>query len=426
VAREADGQHGEHVIDVAPLEALADEPVRIRFGGLPPWGEVRLVATTTDDLGRAWSSDATFRADQQGTVDLERDAPVSGAYVEADPMGFVWSMVTAPGPPPAPFRKWTSEPLTIHIELETSAAIPSRHSLCRLFARPGVARTPVDENGLVGTYYAPEGDRPRQAVLVLGGSNAALMESTAALLASRGLAALALAYFGRDALPRALVEVPLEYFETAMAWLRARSGTPSVSLLGTSKGAEVALLLASRDPAIRAVVAYCPSAYVFMGIVPGEHGPPRSSWTAGGRSLPFLPLVPPRLEPSDQPGTTTPVYAAAVERADRTLLAECAIPVERMHAALLMVSGGDDGVWPAEPFGAAIIERLAAAGHPAPRHHLVYPDAGHTLLFRYVPTTGLLTMRGPAPFTTGGTAAGNAHALADSWPRVVDFLLDPA
>jgi hypothetical protein len=49
-------------------------------------------------------------------------------------------------------------------------------------------------------------------VILLGGSDGGVMEGSAAVLASRGYAALALAYFGAPPLPPELIEVPLEYF----------------------------------------------------------------------------------------------------------------------------------------------------------------------------------------------------------------------
>jgi dienelactone hydrolase len=62
----------------------------------------------------------------------------------------------------------------------------------------------VDEGSLVGMFFQPAGSGARPAVLVLGGSEGGLPTATAALIASYGYAALALAYFGLPTLPPVL------------------------------------------------------------------------------------------------------------------------------------------------------------------------------------------------------------------------------
>ena len=60
----------------------------------------------------------------------------------------------------------------------------------------------------------------------------------------------------------------LEYFRKATAWLRnhPRVSPDRIALVGGSKGAEAALLLASVYPDYRAVVAWVPAAHVWQGI----------------------------------------------------------------------------------------------------------------------------------------------------------------
>jgi dienelactone hydrolase len=83
----------------------------------------------------------------------------------------------------------------------------------------------------------------------------------AAWLASRGYAALALAYFRYDGLPPRLEGIPLEYFGSALAWMTQRPEISSdhIAVVGTSRGGEPALQLGSMFPEIKAVVAYVPS-----------------------------------------------------------------------------------------------------------------------------------------------------------------------
>ena len=117
----------------------------------------------------------------------------------------------------------------------------------------------LSEQGLVGVYFAPtDSEAPRPALIILGGSGGDVDEAKAALLASRGYATLALDYFGNAPLPIGLSEIPLEYFETAIEWLKVQEGVDAdkIGVIGTSRGGELALLLGATFPEIKSVVSY--------------------------------------------------------------------------------------------------------------------------------------------------------------------------
>lgn len=63
-------------------------------------------------------------------------------------------------------------------------------------------------------------------------------------------------------------QIPLEYFEKAIAWMQHsdKMRQDGIAIFGASKGAEAALLLGSRDPAIKAVIAMSPSNVVWQGL----------------------------------------------------------------------------------------------------------------------------------------------------------------
>ena len=60
-------------------------------------------------------------------------------------------------------------------------------------------RRAVRDDGLRGTFFVPAGGGVHPGAIVVGGSGGGLQEGDAALLASRGIAALALAYFAYSA-----------------------------------------------------------------------------------------------------------------------------------------------------------------------------------------------------------------------------------
>ena len=128
----------------------------------------------------------------------------------------------------------------------------------------------VRDEGLVGTLFLPSTPPPYPVVITVGGSGGGIFSAPGALLASRGIAALALAYFGMEHLPRYLQSIPLEYFGTAIRWcgqhvaLRANA----IAIAWSSRGGELALLLAATYPEIVAVVGWVASGIIWPGLHP--------------------------------------------------------------------------------------------------------------------------------------------------------------
>jgi dienelactone hydrolase len=189
--------------------------------------------------------------------------------------------------------------------------------------------------------------------------------------------------------------------------------------MGGSKGGELALLLGATSPALKAVVAYVPSHVVWQGI--SEHPVNQSSWSYQGRALPF---VPSRMTPAfaAQFGTQGPIKLLDLylpSLATQEAVKRATIPVEKIRGAVLLISGKDDQMWPSSLMADRVIEQLIAHAHPYPFAHHAYESADHHIGYAYLPTAG--SASGPM-WVYGGTAAGNARAQADSWPKVLDFL----
>lgn len=274
--------------------------------------------------------------------------------------------------------------------------------------------TVIRENGLVAEYFAANpASASRGAVLVLGGSEGGLSGSRgiARRLAADGLDALAVAYFGEPDLPTRLDLVPIEPIGRGLAWLRARAdGAEPVAVVGVSKGAELALLVASRDDRIRAVAVGAPSNVVWQGI--DQSGAPTgSSWTAAGEPVAYVPY-----DLSSGFRGIYSLYADSLEKAKP----EAEIPVERIAGPILMVSASDDGLWPAADMAGRIQARLTANAFAHPVESLVYDGAGHAVFGAPVAT---VTPQTQAMFGfLGGTPEGLTAARAEGWPRVIAFL----
>ncbi|HZR93123.1 MAG TPA: acyl-CoA thioester hydrolase/BAAT C-terminal domain-containing protein [Gaiellaceae bacterium] len=353
----------------APAEGLLDAPLDVRISGLQPGEAVVLHATELSARRRPWRSSVALRADSRGVV--ERDAR---------------SLLTSLRP--VERLPGDAFPADVgHIQLSISIR---RHTVARLevvrrVLSRAVAHTLLlaSRDHLVGRYYAPAGAKRKPAILLLGGLEGGLFfPPVAKLLASHGYPTLDLAYFGLPGLPASLERIPLEYFQRALVWLAARPGVDPRRLvvIGASRGAEAALLVASAFPSlVSAVAAYSPSARVVAA--PDGRGP---AWTLGGRAL--------------APGRQ--------------------IRVERIEGPLLLVAGLADGLWPSGPSARAIARR---ARRPATL--LAYPGAGHAvdLVLPNAPSSTVLATR-DGLLRLGGTPAADAAARNAAWPQLLLFL----
>lgn len=430
-------------IDIAPSKALVDERVSIRLLGFEPDQLITVRSRLRDDLNRQWESHATFQADTHGVVDLSSQKPLSGTYEGVDAMGLFWSMALGSdekdvSPFIAAEIKTGLSPTVMGFTAEAGGEAVASANLERLFVASDVARVPVRENGLVGTLFQPADSGPHPGIIVLGGSEGGLRENEAALLASHGYAALALAYFASERLPARLVHIPLEYFETAIHWIEAQDTVlgDKLAVAGVSRGGELSLLLGATFPEIKAVVASQSCGIVHGGVGGRPSDLFKSAWAYRGEPLPH---VSPALFDTIGFGIScgwkwltraaipiSPFYLRALK--DESALEKATIPVEKTNGPLLLISGQDDQMWASTMFSEMVINRLARHRHPYPYKHLSYEGAGHFIgfpnRFPYLPTT-ITQVRVPvlgAIFTLGGKAKENAFAQADSWPQVLRFL----
>ena len=280
----------------------------------------------------------------------------------------------------------------------------------------------VRENGLVANFHRPSTSGTRPGIIILGGAGGGLNSPSAvgSLLAERGYAALALAYFGLEHLPDQLQEIPLEYFKRAIEWMRAHPSVDSsnISLVGTSKGGEAALLVGATYGEIRAVVAYSPSHVVWQGIDGrwSDASASKSSWTLGGKPVPFVPF---RIDDDfiERYGFYLGLYLGSLQ--DRPAVERALIPVERINGPILIVSGTDDAIWPSSMMSERAVERLRKRQFVFPFQHFSYDGAGHLLAgpSRLAPARPI----GAGDMAIGGTESANAAARDDAWAKVCTF-----
>ncbi|WP_101297268.1 acyl-CoA thioesterase/bile acid-CoA:amino acid N-acyltransferase family protein [Halegenticoccus soli] len=409
----------------APRTALTDEPIRIGIEGIEPQSALTVRATARSRNGTDWEARARYDVSDDGTVSVPGQAPVDGTYEGVDPMGLFWSMRPADADPDRPLPpevRFVPDEAGYDVDLtaEVDGETVAESTTTRRLYDPAIERRTVDHDGIVGEFFAPPGDEPAPAVVHLHGAGGRPHVATGKLLASRGIATLTLQYFGDpEPIPDALVEVPVEYVETAMTWLRERSRVagPDVGLFGFSRGGELALLLGSRSGDVGAIVGWVPSGIVWEGLGPGRTPAGTSAWSIDGNPVPFLELA--DADPGTPPTPGLPYFEPALSAAGDDELAAATIPVEEAEAPILLVSATDDRRWPSTALSDRVVDRLDARGYPHGYRHDSHDGAGHYVRFPYLPTAGTAK---DAYNVYGGSREANARANADAWFETLSFL----
>jgi dienelactone hydrolase len=274
---------------------------------------------------------------------------------------------------------------------------------------PGPTGRRVSQSGMLGNFYPGRGPGRRPALLLLGGSEGGIgkgSKRSALALQGEGFSVLSLSYHRAPGQLPHLELIPLETFSTAITWLQRQAEVDSgrIGIVGVSKGAEAALLAATRDPRIKAVLAAAPSSVAWQGASFDRDGDFASSWTERGRPLDHLTYGRWKWWTD-----MSPILAKSLKSLPRNPGA--AIPIERTAAPVLLVCGEADTLWPSCPMARQLEQRARLHGRPAITV-LAYPSVGHGAF-------GL--PRQPGEKAGSGGDRTN-KAWTDGWPRAVTFL----
>ncbi len=239
-----------------------------------------------------------------------------------------------------------------------------------------VERKAVSAGGLVATYYYQEGSIEQPPIIFFGGASGGIFydnyQNYAEDLVNLGYAVLNLAYFDYNSngeIPNKLGHIPLEYFKKAMDWMEGQPQTSEgqFAVVGNSRGGEAALLLAIKYPKISTVIAVVSSAYV-GGAYDNKRKVSGSAWTFEGQEIPYVDF-------QKAAANYNPWWEVIYNEEE---IQPFAIPVENMSAAVLLLSGEKDEIWPSTEMSKRIIQRLEKHQYDFPFQHISY-DAGHNI-----------------------------------------------
>ena len=278
---------------------------------------------------------------------------------------------------------------------------------------PGVTVDPIAEGPVRGFHLRPDEIRLEGVVLVWGGSEGGPDFAHAELLAQAGHEVISLFYFGQPDQPEVLNRVPVETASLAIDWAEAHADAANpVTVVGTSKGAELAALLPTVEPRVDNVVLVAPVDHVTQGL---DQRDVASSWTHRGVEVPYVAFADAaEFGPVwglmgamifDYPMHLRPAYEVALAGPGAR---DKSIDLTQLPGEVLIFAGGDDQLWPAD----AAARRFADSRPDRTEVH-IYPEAGHVF---DVPADYAEGMR------MGGSAEGNTAARESSDAILVDRL----
>lgn len=430
------------VLEVSPAEGPTNAPLNVIVRGVPPGAHVTVTTDRISEIGRTWTASAEFTAGRLGIVNSVKDPSIGGTYRGVSPHGLYCSVLPEKGESPEKFvaaffaqpnqsmsiiSPMTRSPITV------SAAIDGREigsaTIGRGFAIGTDGQEVSGPSGWRGLYYPPAaGTSIGEPVVVLTGSGGGVASSTAALLASNGHPALALAIYNYKDLPKALLNRPLEHIQEGAVWLARKSGTARAAVMGISRGSEAAQLAAAFFPeAFSGVIAEVPSHLIGGALGPGTT-PGDPAWSVGGRPLqPFPAKI--DLAKITEAIKTPPGYRGSSDLLtiwnDPAVEATNGIPYERLKVPLLVLAGGSDDIWPSNISAERIRRRMEALSESGRVEIHVYPDAGHQLVSvgRGNALSNLSYSSSLKGYmSTGGTPNGNCEASFDAFNDMLKFL----
>jgi poly(3-hydroxybutyrate) depolymerase len=242
---------------------------------------------------------------------------------------------------------------------------------------------PLTNQGKVQSQlYLPataSADKPAPLLVLLGGSEGGMGMASERWAADRqayldaGFALLVVGYFGLPGIPSGLDRIELSGVLEAIEDTRLNPlvDAAKLSMLGVSKGAELALVLASRSAQISTVIAVVGSEVVFGS---PEWYSTSSSWSWQGKAIPFVPFDLHSVLPLMQ-GNFRQSHEIAMQ--NQQAYQQALIPVQQMQADVLFISGTADELWPSSEMSDRMMHTLQKHHYPHRYQHLKIAGGGH-------------------------------------------------
>lgn len=238
-------------------------------------------------------------------------------------------------------------------------------------------------NGKVDTQLFIGDSENQPLIVAFGGSQGGntwtedYWREMRAKFVDQGYAVLSIGYFNTEGTPETLDRISLNaIYDT----IKSISNNPKINkqkimLLGTSRGGELVLNLASKYNDFDAVVALVPSHIRF----PAAPIANTSAWTLKGKELPYLP-IPPWAVINSLLGEKRKAWEIILDNEKN--MPEAEIEVENISCPILLLSAKDDEEWPSQYMCDKIVSRLSQSNYKYYYQHLSF-DGGHYIVKKH-------------------------------------------
>lgn len=224
----------------------------------------------------------------------------------------------------------------------------------------------------------PKGSPKRPLLVAMGGAEGGnpwagpRAQSMRNLFLSDGYAFLALGYFGAPGLPEKLDRIAIDAVRDAILEAAKDPAVDArcIALIGGSKGAELALSMASRYPVIKAVAAVVPGSAVFVGHTDQFD---TSSFSENGVELPYVPMTE-KAVPALLAGDKRKVFDLMME--DTAAVERARIPVENINGPVFFLSATQDELWASKEMADQMMHTLKQAKFAHAFEHVAI-EGGH-------------------------------------------------
>lgn len=257
-----------------------------------------------------------------------------------------------------------------------------------------------------GVRWVPD-EHAGDGVLVVAGSSGRIDADRAKLFAREGCLAESIRWFGGPDQNAGPWEIPLETFLQRIDDLKREC--QRVYMVGTSFGAEAALLCGAYSDNVDGVIGFAPSDVVWAGY---DGTRETTHWTIAGRPSPYVSLDWEHYV-AETPARYRRLYAQSRLTFAKQVPA-ATIPVDRVQD-MILVAGGDDQVWPSVAHAEHIRTARDAAGLLTVM--ITSPDAGHRTILPGAPEidAGVAMMR-------GGTTSADRTLGIEAWKAITELL----
>nr|XP_033941549.1 peroxisomal succinyl-coenzyme A thioesterase-like [Pseudochaenichthys georgianus] len=410
-------------LSVQPSRGLVDEKFTVLVQNLLPGFQLTIHALHQCEDGHSWEAFAHYTADATGIVNVSRDPSLGGTYSGVEPMGLLWSLRPVPGSKTG--LRWRK--LNVQTLMVVTISVYQGHQtegfldqvllvsvvVERWYMAPGVRRVPITEDGLTATLFLPSGPGPFPGLLDLWGWGGKLVEYRAALLASHGIASMALDYLTPQITKETGRMVDNDYFETAYRVLEQHPQIlgSRIAMLGLSFGAGVTLRMAVYSKGLKLSCAVC---------INGSHvqpidGPLEQIMTYFNKNVEKT-----RFDEDNQLICRDLVLPIPTDPSLK-------VDVGRLQCPLLLVVGEDDQNWPSYESAMDMREMMERAGNSHLLTVLSYKNAGHLIEPPFTPNfrhrnTILNEITEKMMALWGGELVAHSRAQEDAWRKMLVFL----